>query len=208
LRLCVITSAMFRGRGHLDVARAAIAGGATAVQLRAPELDDDRLIAAARSVVDACGQAGVLAIVNDRPDVAVEVGAGGAHVGQDDDVEGARSVLGPDRMLGISVGDVGQVHRAEEMDADYLGVTVWASATKPEAVPSGPDGIRVVASATRLPIVGVGGIDASNAADVIRAGAAGVAVIAAVADADDPRLVVRELAASVRSAAGEGGGGP
>jgi thiamine-phosphate pyrophosphorylase len=86
---------------------------------------------------------------------------------------------------------------AEMAGADYLGVTVWGTGTKPEAVPVGLEGLREVAAATALPVVGIGGIHAENAREVLVAGAAGIAVISAVADADDPVAAVRELRALV-----------
>jgi thiamine-phosphate pyrophosphorylase len=200
LAVYVVTSASFRGRSHLDVARAAIAGGATAVQLRAPELDDDALTVAAAGLAQACRAAGVLSIVNDRPDVAVAVGADGAHVGQGDDVEGARATLGEDGVLGISVANPEQARRAAALGADYLGVTVWATRTKPEAAAAGLDGVRALAAATALPVVGIGGIDAAKAPEVVAAGAAGVAVISAVAGAGDPVGATRSLRAAVEAA--------
>ncbi|MGE5227399.1 MAG: thiamine phosphate synthase [Planctomycetaceae bacterium] len=200
LAVYVVTSGSLRERSHLDVARAAIAGGATAVQLRAPELDEDALAAAAGELADACRAAGVLSIVNDRPDVAVAAGADGAHVGQGDDVEDARAALGQDRVLGISVASAEQARQAQALGADYLGVTVWATPTKPEAAPEGPEGVRTVAAATPLPVVGIGGIDADNAHQVVAAGAVGVAVVSAVAGAEDPVAATRALRAAVEAA--------
>jgi thiamine-phosphate pyrophosphorylase len=197
LAVYVVTSASFRGRSHLDVASAAIVGGATAVQLRAPELGDDALTAAAAALAEACRAAGVLSVVNDRPDVAATVGADGAHVGQSDDLEGARAALGRDKVLGISVATPEQARRAAALGADYLAATVWATPTKPEAAPEGLDGIRRLAAATSLPVVGIGGIDAANAGEVVAAGAVGVAVISAVAAAEDPVAATRSLRAAV-----------
>lgn len=193
----VTTGTLVSGRAHGEVAAAALEGGATAVQLRAPELADDRLLPLATSLAGMCGDAGALFVVNDRIDVAVESGAAGVHVGQGDEVEGARARLGPERILGVSVASAEEARRAEEAGADYLGVTVWTTATKPEAVPAGLDGLRDVAAATGLPVVGIGGIDVGNARDVLAAGASGVAVISAVAAAPDPAEAVRELRAAI-----------
>jgi thiamine-phosphate diphosphorylase len=135
--------------------------------------------------------------VNDRIEVAIRCDAAGVHVGQDEDLEAARSRLGPERILGVSVGDGGEAKTAEAAGADYLGVTIWETATKPEAVPIGLDGLRAVSGATALPVVGIGGIDIANARDVLAAGAAGIAVIGAVATADDPIVAVRELRSHV-----------
>ena len=147
----------------------------------------------------------MLCILNDRVEVAVAADADGAHVGQDDALGAARAGLGPERVLGISVRDADQARAATLAGADYLGVTVWSTATKPEAEAVGIDGLSAVAAATALPVVGIGGIDATNAAEVIAAGAAGVAVISAVAAALDPATATRELRDVVDRALGGGG---
>ena len=198
LGVYVVTSGAFGpGRDHRAVARAAIEGGATTVQLRAPELDDDALLPLAAELAETCRDANVLFIVNDRLDVALESSAAGVHLGQDDDPESARRRLGADRVLGVSVGGPDEASAAERAVADYLGVTVWSTATKPEALARGLDGLAEVARSTALPVVGIGGISASNATLVLRAGAAGVAVISAIAAAPDPVAAVRELAVVV-----------
>jgi thiamine-phosphate pyrophosphorylase len=205
-RVYVVTSSAFRGRWHTEIAEAAIIGGASAVQLRAPEVDVGPLRAIASDLRARTRGTDVTFVVNNRADVAVAVGADGAHVGQDDDVAAVRSTLGPQRLLGVSVLDVAQARLAASLGADYLGVTVWPTPTKPEAGPTGLEGLREIADATALPVVGIGGIDAANAGDVIRAGAAGIAVISAVAAADDPIAATRELRAAVRGALRERGG--
>ncbi len=200
LRVDVVTSADPAGRGHLEIASAALEGGATALQLRAPELDDEALLPLASALAARCRGAGVLFVVNDRVEVALASGADGVHVGQDDDPEHARDRLGSGRVLGISVGGPAEAKAAQRAGADYLGVTVWATATKPEARPHGLEGVREVVAATSLPVVGIGGITPGNAASVLRAGAAGVAVISAVAAAGDPVEAVRELRRAVDAA--------
>jgi thiamine-phosphate pyrophosphorylase len=166
------------------VAEAALAGGATAVQLRAPELTDARLEALAGELAERCRAAGALFVVNDSVAVAASVGAG-AHVGQGDDPGSARQVLDPTAVLGVSVSTTDEARAAEVAGADYLGVTVWATPTKPEAEPRGLDGLRAIAREISLPVVGVGGIHAGNAADVLEAGAAGIGVVSAVGAAPD-----------------------
>jgi thiamine-phosphate pyrophosphorylase len=198
LSVYVVTSSRGASRnGHLEISAAAIAGGATAVQLRAPELTDASLLPLAREIAEACRGAGVLFVVNDRVEVATAVGAG-AHVGQDDDPERARGLLGPDSVLGVSVGTVGEVANADRAGADYLGVTVFSTSTKPDARPIGLDGLKRIVAATSIPVVGIGGIDAGNSRDVLAAGAAGVAVISAVADAGDPVAAVGSLVDAVK----------
>jgi thiamine-phosphate pyrophosphorylase len=195
--IVVTSSGLVEGRTHRDVALAAIAGGADAVQLRAKELRDDELRPLARELAGACRAEGVLFLVNDRVAVALESGADGAHVGQDDDPAAARARLGPAPILGVSVGSADEARAADAAGADYLGVTVWATATKPDARPGGLDAVREIAGATGLPVVGIGGIDASNAAEVLAAGASGVAVVSAVGAADDPVEATRSLVRAV-----------
>jgi thiamine-phosphate pyrophosphorylase len=193
----VTSSGLVAGRGHREVALAAIEGGADAVQLRAKELRDDELRPLARELADACRGEGVLFVVNDRVAVALEAGADGAHVGQDDDPPGARARLGRGPILGVSVRTVQEARAAERAGADYLGVTVFVTATKPEATPGGLQTVGAISGATSLPVIGIGGIDASNAADVIDAGASGVAVVSAVGAADDPVDATRALVRAV-----------
>ncbi len=193
----VTTGTLVSGRAHGEIAAAAVAGGATAVQLRAPELGDERLMPLAEALARMCGDAGVLFLVNDRVEVAIRSGASGVHVGQRDDPGSARRRLGPERIVGISVGDEDEAVAAEVAGADYLGVTVWGTATKPDAEPVGLGGLREIAAATPLPVIGIGGIDAGNAHEVLAAGASGIAAISVVATAEEPAGAVRELRAAV-----------
>jgi thiamine-phosphate pyrophosphorylase len=203
LGVYVVTAAgLVPGRGHAEVAIAAIEGGANAVQLRAREHSDDQLLPLARELAERCADRGVLFIVDDRVDLAIASGAAGVHLGQGDPWQDARIRLGPEMILGVSVENAEQASAAEAAGADYLGVTVFATATKPEAVPLGLKGVRAISDATRLPVVGIGGIDAGNARSVLEAGAAGVAVVSAVAAAPDPAAATRELVATVRGTTG------
>jgi len=207
LRVHVITSSgLVPGRGHVEVAKAAIEGGADVVQLRARELSDDELLSVAAQIVRSCPRADVLFLVNDRIDIAIAAGAGGAHVGKGDHPETARERLGPRGLLGISVATPEQADAAEKAGADYVGVTVFATPTKPEAVPIGLDGLRSIVEATSLPVVGVGGIDPSNARKGRAAGATGVAVVSAGGTAAGPGEATQELVEVVRAHASVAGG--
>jgi thiamine-phosphate pyrophosphorylase len=197
----VVTSPGRAGRsGYLDVALAALEGRADSLQLRAPELTDDELLALAATLVERCRAADVLFLVNDQIEVALEVGADGVHLGQRDHPEQARRRLGRARTLGVSVGSATEARSAAAFGADYLGVTVWASPTKAEAAPVGLVGLGSIARATPLPVVGIGGVDAGNAVQVIEAGASAVAVVSAVGAAPDPTEATRVLVAAVRAA--------
>jgi thiamine-phosphate diphosphorylase len=202
LDVYVLTSLLWPDRTHRDVAIAAIEGGATAVQLRAPELESEPAVEVrlAAELAARCCQVGVLFIVNNVVDVAIESGADGVHLGQEDEQAGVRARLGPDRVLGVSVEDPDQARAAEEAGADYLAATVWSTPTKQEARPVGLEGLHAIADATRLPVVGIGGVDATNAERVLAAGAAGIAVVSAVGAAPDPVRATRELMVVVRAA--------
>lgn len=200
LDVYVITSAdRVPGRSHAEVARAATRGGASAVQLRAPELDDNALLFLARELAVYCRDRGVLFLVNNRVDVALRSGADGVHVGQGDHPEEVRERLGPEPILGVSVDAPHQAEAAERLGANYVAAAVWATRTKPEAVPLGPPGLRETCRATSLPVVAVGGITAANAEEALAAGAAGVAVVSAVGAATDPAAATRELVDAVRA---------
>ena len=124
----------------------------------------------------------------------------GVHVGQGDDPSDARRRIGSETVLGISVSSSEQAVEAERAGADYLGVTVWGTVTKPEASPIGIEGLRSVVDGTSLPVVAIGGVDADNARKALEAGAAGVAVVSAVGAARDPVTATRRLVRAVRAA--------
>ena len=203
-RVYVLTdSRAARGRSHVEIAEAAIRGGATAVQLRMKEEPARRIVEAARQIAPLCRAAGVTFIVNDRADVAMIAGADGVHVGQDDlPAAAARALAGGDAVIGVSAATVDEAVAAERAGADYLGVgAVFATATKADAgAPIGLARLREIRRGVRLPVVGIGGITADNAAAVIRAGAAGVAVITAVTLADDMAAAVRRIRSEVDAA--------
>lgn len=203
-RVYVITdSHPARGRSHLQIAEAAIRGGATAVQLRMKEEPAREILDAARAIVPLCRAAGVALLVNDRADVAMIAGADGVHVGQDDlPAEAVRRLMGPDALIGVSAATVAEAVAAERAGADYLGVgAVYATATKSDAgAPVGPARLGEIRRAVRLPVVGIGGITVENAAAAILAGADGVAVITAVTLADDMVAAVRRLRGAVDDA--------
>lgn len=182
--------------------RAALAGGATAIQLRAKKDEPGRLqVELARELAALCREHGALFIVNDRLDVALAVGADGVHLGQDDlPVAEARRLAGPGFIIGCSVENVEQAQAAATAGADYLGVgPVYPTATKADAGPAtGLYHLGTVKAATHLPVVGIGGINQENAADVMAAGADGVAVISAVSLAQDVEGAAARLAAAVR----------
>jgi len=192
--LYVITaSEMVQGRSHLDVARAAIEGGAAILQLRAPETSREKRLELAESMVDLTSRAGVTSIINNDIEIALESGADGVHLGQNDNPASARAILGSRRVLGISVSSLEEAHLALDFGASYLGVTAFPSSTKPEAEPLGLTKIAELVHTVPLPIVALGGINDSNIDKVLECGVWTIAVVSAVAAADDPISATAQL---------------
>jgi thiamine-phosphate pyrophosphorylase len=170
----------------------ALRGGVDVVQLREKTLADDDLVAAAEPFRKACRRHRALFILNDRPDLVEACGADGVHVGRSDTpVEEARTLVGPERLIGLSVSTFEELQ--DVAGADYVGVTAFATPTKTDAVPGGLELLRDAAAALTIPWVAIGGIDLGNVAEVVAAGAPGVAVVRAIRDAADPEGAAREL---------------
>jgi thiamine-phosphate diphosphorylase len=149
----------------------------------------------ARALAERCRQVGALLIVNDRADLALAVGAGGLHVGQEDlPAEAARRLLPPDMILGVSTHGPGQARQALADKADYIAVgSIFPTGTKAEFQLVGPDLVRTLRPEISVPLVGIGGITLDNAEEVIAAGADAVAVISAICAAPDPEVATRRL---------------
>jgi thiamine-phosphate pyrophosphorylase len=197
LSLIVITDARCAGeRGVLEVVRAALQGGAPAVQLRAKRESAREMLELARRIRKETRRTGALLFINDRVDVALAAEADGAHVGDDDlPLSVARRITPRGFLLGRSVDTAEQARIAEREGADYVGVgPVNATASKADAGPQvGVEGIAAVRAATSIPVVAIGGIGPENARRTVAAGAHGVAVIRAVMAAPQPEISVREL---------------
>ena len=196
------------GRALDELARLVVAGGATLIQLRDKYGSTRRMIEQARAIKAALAGTGVPFVINDRVDVAMVAGTDGVHVGQDDmRVEDARRLLGPTAIIGLSIKTVALANAAPIDQLDYVGVGgVYATTSKdnPNA-PIGVAGLGAIVAAFRarkreLPICGIAGIDATNAAPVIGAGADGVAVISALSAQNDPQAAARELRGIVDNA--------
>ncbi len=192
----VLTDAvLLKGRDAVDVCRRAAAGGATMIQVRLKDTAPRDVVALARALVAALP---VPVLVNDRVDVALAAGAAGAHHGQDDPpLDAVRPHVPPGFLLGVSVGTPAQAARARGWNADYWSVgPCYATANKPDAGPPlGPEGFAALArlAPAGTPVIGIGGITAAGAGPLVRAGAAGVAVIGAVLGATDPETAARAL---------------
>jgi thiamine-phosphate pyrophosphorylase len=202
--MLVTDPVMTRARGLVETALAAVAGGVTIVQLRDKDAGDAALIAAARALRAALLPLGVPLIVNDRVAVALAAGADGVHIGQDDgDPAAARARLGPDALIGLSVTRAAEIGTVDAGVVDYVGLgPLFATATKADAAPAlGLAGARAIAARLPVPWIGIGGIDAHNAADVMGAGAAGVAVVSAICAAADPTPAAADLRRAIAAGA-------
>lgn len=199
--LYVITDGRIaRGRDQVELIERAIAGGATTVQLRDKEMPARDQVALGKRLRDLTRSTKTTLIVNDRIDLALAIDADGVHLGQDDfPPSAARALLGHDRLIGVSVGNPGEFELVRAQGADYIGTGPLAlTGTKGDAGAAiGTAGIRAVREITNLPMVAIGGVNASNAAGAMTAGANGIAVISAVLGADDPEAAARELRAIV-----------
>ena len=195
--LYLVTDRRWAGERSLaEIVRAAVAGGVTCVQLREKNLDTREFIRVAEELLGVLKPARVPLIINDRVDVALAAGADGVHLGQSDmPIAVARRLGPPDWVIGVSAESLADAVAAEQAGADYIGVSpVFATPTKTDtAPPLGLDGLRAIRAAVQTPLVAIGGIHSGNAAEVITAGADGLAVVSAILAADDPQAAAQEL---------------
>jgi thiamine-phosphate pyrophosphorylase len=181
----------------------ALRGGADLVQLRDKDAPDDVLLRAGERLRGLCHAHGVPFVMNDRPDLALAVGADGVHLGQEDPpVEEVRAEVGERLAIGLSTHSAEQIAAAEASSADYYAVgPVWETPTKPGRPAVGLELVRHAASVATKPWFAIGGIDLSNVADVAAAGARRVVVVRAIRDAADPEAAARALLAGLRAEA-------
>ncbi|MGD8962782.1 MAG: thiamine phosphate synthase [Desulfobacterales bacterium] len=192
-----------RGRSTFEIVTAAVNGGASVVQLREKECSTLEFIERAQSIKAFLKTRNIPLIINDRIDVAQAVAADGVHLGQTDmPLETAKGILGDTMIIGISAECLEDAIVAEKGGADYLGISpIYATPTKTDTAPAlGLEGLRKIRKAVRLPLVGIGGLNRDNAAEVVRNGADGVAVVSAIVAADDPEAAARELKQVIKEA--------
>jgi len=197
LQLYLVTDQASMGaRRLIDVVQAAVRGGVSCVQLREKTLATREFVALALALMDLLAPHKVPLVINDRIDVALACGAQGVHLGQSDmPVALARRLLPAQVFMGLSVETIQDVTRAANQPVDYLGVSpVFPTPTKTDtASPWGLDGLRQVRGMTTLPLVAIGGIGLGNAAEVLAAGADGLALVSALCSADDPAAAARDF---------------
>lgn len=179
----------------------AILGGATCVQLREKNIDEDGLISEAKKLIDICHRYNVPFIVNDDYEAALKCGADGVHVGiEDAPVDEIRRIAGRDFIIGATAKTVEQACLAERSGADYLGVgAVFPSPTKKNAIRITPELLKEICSSVSIPAVAIGGINAENAAVIKGCGHSGIAVVSAVFGAEDVKAAAEKLTEAVKA---------
>lgn len=182
--------------------RSLVEAGVDVLQLRDKALDDRRLVERARQLRRLTDPSDTLFVMNDRPDLAALARADGVHVGQEElAVKDARTIVGPDALVGVSVHSIEQARQAVLDGAGYLGVgPVFASGTKRFEEFPGPDLLRAVSGEIRLPAFAIGGITRENLPEVLRAGFRRIAVSGAITTSPDPAAAARELLAALADA--------
>lgn len=197
LKLYLVTDRGLAGeRAIEDIVKEAVEGGVTMVQLREKDIATRDFIALALRLKDVLKPYGVPLIINDRVDVALASDADGVHIGQSDmPYTIARKLLGPSKIIGLSVENFEQIEEANSLDVDYIGVSpVFATPTKTDtAGPFGLDGLRKAVRMSVHPTVAIGGMNERTAADVMACGTDGIAVVSAIVCAPDPKESSKNL---------------
>lgn len=204
-RLYFVCDGWPRGDEPAPLLDAALRGGAEAIQLRDKDLEliPDELVEAAGAFRKAADEHGALFIVNDLPELVAECGADGVHVGQEDvPVAEARQIAGPEALVGLSTHSEQEIELACDAEGparpNYISVgPVWETPTKEGRPATGPELVEFAAAYADLPWFAIGGIDTSNAGQVVEAGARRIVVVRAIRDADDPEAAAGELRAAL-----------
>ena len=202
--LHVITDTTLQSRfTHAELAELAIEGGADTVQFRQKHGTTRELVAIAQQMQTVCTRHNVPLIVNDRADIALAVGATGAHFGQDDlPVSIGRQILPPEAIIGASARTEEKILEAITEGADYIGFgPIYGTSSKPDAeAAKGLERLRRMCDIAACPVIAIGGISVETAGEVIRAGAHGIAVISAVCAHSEPNIATQALLNEIQGA--------
>ena len=179
------------GRTLYSQVEEALKGGATFIQLREKELDEEHFLEEAKEIKELCRRYQVPFVINDNVEIALAVDADGVHVGQSDMEAGdVRAKLGPDKIIGVSA----QTVMAEQNGADYLGVgAVFPTGSKADALEVSHDTLKAICKAVKIPVIAIGGISKENILELSGSGICGIAVISAIFAKDDIEEAAREL---------------
>lgn len=197
----VTDARLCRARGLVETVQAAMRGGVSLVQLRDHEAKGGALLQDALALKAALAGSATRLMINDRPDIALATGAAGVHVGQADlPVAVVRQLIGPAAIVGLTVSTPDDLAGVPWDLVDYLGVgPVFGPGVKQNAAPTiGLAGLTDIVRGARCPVIAIGGVGLSNVADCLKAGATGVAVVSAIASADDPEAASRMIVETVR----------
>lgn len=183
------------GRTLYSQVEEALKGGATFIQLREKELDEEHFLEEAKEIKELCRRYQVPFVINDNVEIALAVDADGVHVGQSDMGAGdVRAKLGPDKIIGVSAQTVEQAVMAEQNGADYLGVgAVFPTGSKADALEVSHDTLKAICKAVKIPVIAIGGISKENILELSGSGICGIAVISAIFAKDDIEEAAREL---------------
>ena len=202
LKLYLVTDRdLSLGRPLEEIVSEAVAGGVTMVQLREKDAATGEFVELGRRLMSLLKPLGVPLIINYRVDVALAVDADGVHIGQSDmSYADARRLLGPDKIIGLSVENMDDLLKANELDVDYVGISpVYGTPTKTDtAEPFGLEGLRKAVEMSVHPTVAIGGMNVATVGEVIAAGTDGVAVVSAICSAESPRDAAAELATIIK----------
>ncbi|MCI7106624.1 MAG: thiamine phosphate synthase [Agathobacter sp.] len=196
LKLYAVTDRSWLGDETLyEQVEKALKGGATMVQLREKNLDEETFVQEAEEIMELCHRYQVPFIVNDNVELAKRIGADGVHIGQADmELEQARKLLGADAIIGVTAKTIQQAKAAEEGGADYLGSgAVFGSSTKPDAKPMDHALLQEICGSVEIPVVAIGGISAANVMQLKGRGMAGVAVVSGIFACEDIEAGTKEL---------------
>ncbi|MFQ6028543.1 MAG: thiamine phosphate synthase [Dehalococcoidia bacterium] len=202
----IIDPTVTGGREPLEIATAAVRGGAKMLQLRDKLRDKGVSLPLATALQELCVANDALLIINDHVDLAAAVGSGGVHVGQTDlPVAQARQVLAPFQVLGRSNHEIEELIESQKMGADHVAFgAIYPTTTKGVGRgPQGPERLKEARAAAKVPLVAIGGINAENVAPVVEAGADAICVTAAVGSAPDPEAAAHRLVEAIRQAGGK-----
>lgn len=195
LLYAVTDRSWLRGETLYAQVEKALKGGATFIQLREKELNEEAFYQEAVELKKLCHQYRVPFVINDNVEIAKKMDADGVHVGQSDMAAcDVRKILGEDKILGVSAQTVEQALLAEQMGADYLGVgAVFPTGTKTDAVEVDAETLKAICAAVKIPVIAIGGIKADNLSELSGSGICGIAVVSAIFAAEDITETTKEL---------------
>ncbi len=199
--LYFVTDSKLTKQGILEDAKQVIEAGCMLVQYREKNKPSKEMFEKAKQLAELCKSKGALFIVNDRLDIALAVNADGVHLGQNDlPIAIARNILGKDKIIGTSNHSLEEVKQSEEAEADYISVgPVFHTNTKKDAGPPlGLELLKKVRAATKLPIVGIGGVNEENLEEVLQTGVDSVAIISAIVLAENPGESAERIVKKIR----------